>query len=288
MTGHLRPLNNTQRVQLSLITFGVALALSWMFMMRPLIASREGLRRSLGENIARVDSLIGTNSWTMNHISADVTRATLEKDHFENIVQFLEGRTRLSSTVTKRLVEPFQLIDFEITRHYQVEELYELARKGQTKINPELLLVFPDYELRPEIPSLLWAHLEASRHAVGTALAAKVSSIESFECTQGEILKRSDERVLLRFPIRLTLKGGMTQVRGFLASLPLRSKEMKAIEIAPMNDDKPALHLRGFDLLKSSPIDPTEVELLVDIDYYLIQSPVPQPVGQAPESITLE
>ncbi len=272
MTAPLRPLNNTQRVQLSLVLFGLSLAFAWMFLMRPLIKDRSELRRTLNLSMDTVTEMTGSQAWTLNEITSDLTHATFEKNQFDSTIGFLENRIQFGPQVKARLNEPFQLIDFEISRHYQIEELIDHAKKNKTSIKPNLLLHFPDYEVRIDPPSLLWVHLEAARQIVATASSAGVSSIESLDSLPAEPFSEDGGRRLVRFPIRIIIKGAMTDVREFLSAIPLRSNEFKSIGLIPLTEDKPSLFVREFDLIKSSPIAPSEVQLTATIDAFAIHS----------------
>lgn len=248
----------SKQSQAILLAGGGLLALCYFFMYRPLVSTSAALDKPL---IGLWQTLVTTNSQdqTLEGLDLDDFETTLQhaqllRARFDAVRGALLARLDLEPFITRKLSEPFQLIDFQNEREIRILELKSLAEQHSVRLDPELLETFPNYPASLGPSSLLWAQMALAENVLATAIRCGASGISKIGVRPVRAASASPgagtdfEEIL----IDLELSGEMPAVSRFLASLPLRTDELVSMGLPEGAPEKTALFIERILLLKQS------------------------------------
>ena len=151
----------------------------------------------------------------------------------ENAKQKAAARLELGATVRKRMNEPFKLVDYQIERSRQMDDISKLAKELQVTIEPAVLLGYPEHtaDINVKQTALLWAALSFTDNLLATALRCKVGVIHSLEVPLALANEPppSPAASVAEVPLQIEVTGSAASLLALLQYLPLRADELKAM-----------------------------------------------------------
>lgn len=277
-----------QRTQTVLIVCGLLLALYYFFLYRPLSKTSESLDEPL---MGLWQQLVRTNAQdqTVEGLDADDIQATLQQAQisrvrFEAFRQTLLARLELDPAITRKLSEPFQLIDFQNERQDRIADLSRLAKLRAVELDTNVLEEFPNYPVDHGVPALLWAQLVLCESVLKTAINSGNSRISRINVQPVRSASTNVEGsvYLHEIPLEIELSGSMLAVSRFLTSLPMRSDEVLALGLPEADRSKAPYFIDRLLLTKQSPEQMDGVSVRATVVGYL---PAYQPLKSAPSLI---
>jgi len=254
-----------RRNQMILLLGGLALALAYFGLFRPLAARVDALEPELA-GVAR--QLTGAQSSTngpvrpihLGDIRQRLTDARRLGAALAAAEKALLPRCSLDATNLARLKEPFSLIAFHGARDDRLARILALARERKVKLETPLVTGLPDYTATLREPDLLWAELVFAHHLVVAAIQLNAQVIQSLTVLRddGQAMTNSPWREV-RLRVELVTDGNAAH--RLLAALPLLPGELAAAGLPDWSPEKPALFLDRLLLRKQTPEKPDEVAL---------------------------
>jgi hypothetical protein len=245
---------------------GFLLALCYLFILQPMVRNAGELDAPLDTTWRRLAVTLGRSNATTLSFAAithelSETRRALEVA--ETAHQRLTTRIQLGEDIRARLREPFRLVDYQDERQRLIEDLTKLAKTRQVAIAPAVFAGFPEHTADVREPALLWAELTFVQHLLTSALNSQVSVLHALTVPLALTNAPPSEEPLplLEVPVHLEFTALMPNARRFLASLPLRTEEIKAAGLPPAATNKPALFVDRLLVRKQSPDKPDEVRV---------------------------
>lgn len=250
----------------SLLPFlAVGLAALYLFVFLPLGRKADSLDEPLNQSWRRLAAALGqTNATQLDFVALTnqlhETRAALVV--FDNARKQARARIELDEALRARLVEPFQLVDYNFESGRKMDELSRLAGAQKVALEPGVFAGFPDQRADMYEPALLWAELRFLDCLLTTAINAKVATIHSVEAALPAGPSTNNiAGTFAELPVQLELTGTAANVGRFLQTLPLREAEIRAAGLPESPTNKPALFIDRISLRKQSPEKPDEVRL---------------------------
>ena len=176
-------------------------------------------------------------------------------------------RLELSEELRSKLNANFQLVEFQIARSQQMDELVSLAKKQGVTIEPAVLAGFPEHTVEVTQPELLWASLNIVKGLLTTAVQSKISAIHSLDVPMvlTNTLVTSASWMVSAIPMQVEITGAAPAMAKFLRSLPFRGDELKSIGLPDAPADKPPLFVDGIVIRKQGPEKADEVHLTLRV-----------------------
>lgn len=198
----------------------------------------------LTHRTARVDGPL-TKAWHRLAVSLGQTNATAldflqitnqlsETRHqlavLEEAKKLASARLELTADLRSKLAAPFQLVDYQMERSKQIDELDSKTKQQKITIDPVVYAGFPEYTADMQEPSLLWAALSMTTDLLDTAVRSKVEAIHSLEVAVTLTNSVSPEIATGWAEIALQLEFTAPAQRALhvIQSLPLSSDQARA------------------------------------------------------------
>jgi hypothetical protein len=256
-----------QRAQRMMVIIAAGLLFLFFGIYQPLSSKARNLDTPLLDvwgSLAKKKISDGTGSeLNLDRINLNLEKTKKTVVSLKKSSQTVSERLALAPEVRAKLSEPFQFVDFQIEQQSRIEALDFLARDNNVALGSNVFAHFPEYTADQAQPNLLWAQLDFLDHLLGCAIRSRVTSIETVDLppVASHHLPESMEPFLYEVPIRIKATGSMESISKFLASLPVRDSEAKAMNIPVPPATKPPLFIHRFILKKSSRERPDEVHL---------------------------
>jgi hypothetical protein len=174
-------------------------------------------------------------------------------------------RLELSPEVRAKLGAPFQLVDYQIERSKQMDELDSKARQAKVAIDPIVFAGFPEHTADMTEPVLLWAALSLTHDLLQTALRCKVSAIHSLEVALAVTNSASfnGSGRWAEIPLQLEFTASGENALHVVQSLPRRAEEIRAAGLpAPERSTSPVF-IDRLIIRKEAPEKPDEVRVWI-------------------------
>jgi hypothetical protein len=256
----------SRRAQRTIIIFTLGLFLYTFLVFQPLAKKADAADKPLRaawDKLSKTHVGGSSDKLDLNEIDQQLQKAKSVVSALERAQQRVFSSVSSDSTGRLKGREPFQLVDFQIEKLLQIEEIGRAAQSNNVAIATTVFSSFPEYRADRGLPELLWGQLVFVDQLLATAVRCKVSTIESLDLPPYTAHSRgsNDAPFLYEIPMRLEVKGSMESISKFLASLPLRAPEVTAANLPEAPPDKPGLYIHRFILIKSSPENPEEAHL---------------------------
>ena len=245
---------------------GSVLALAYFFILQPMSRRADALDAPLDTTWRRLATTLGRSNATTLSFAAithelNKTRRALEV--VETAHQRVATRIQLGEDVRARLREPFRLVDYQDERQRLIEDLTRLAKSRQVVVAPAVFAGFPEHTADVREPALLWAELAFVQYVLTSAINSQVTALHTLNVPMALTNAPPSEPPLpwLEVPVHLEFTAAMPNTRRFLASLPLRTEEIKAAGLPVAATNKPALFADQLLVRKQSPEKPDEVRV---------------------------
>jgi hypothetical protein len=255
---------------------GLGLAAYYLLVFVPLVRKAHDLDGPLQTRWKGLALSLGQT----NALSLDFQQIAKQRREMRDGLNVLEvskrktmSRLELSPALKARLSAPFELLDFQNERSKQQDALASLAQQKQVKLDPTVLIGYPEYTMRVMQPELLWAALNMVNGVLETALHCKVSAINDLQVPLVGTNSPSTSANLAasEIPFMLELTGTASNLQQWLQTLPLRPDEVRASGIAEAPADRPPLFIEHLIITKQTPEKPDEVRMLVRLVGYILK-----------------
>lgn len=249
---------------------GVAMALYYVFVYVPLDHRSKELNDPLQKSWRALATSIGQS----NAMAIDFLHITNQLSETREALKSLQDaksrafrRLELSEELRGKLNANFQLVEYQIARSQQMDELVSLSKKQNVTIEPAVLAGFPEHTVEVTQPELLWASLNMVKGVLITAVQSKVSAIHSLDVPMvlTNNMVTSASWMVSAIPLQIELTGPAPAMAQFLRSLPFRGDEMKALGLPDAPTDKPPLFVDGIVIRKQGPEKADEVHLTLRV-----------------------
>lgn len=182
-------------------------------------------------------------------------------------------RLEIPPLLRERLNAPFQLVEYENERSYELDALLQLARKQQVTVDPSVYASFPELTADVTQPELLWASLPFIKGLLTSAFNAKVTAVHSLEVpvVLTKLPATNALLILDQIPIQMEFTGPAQSVLNLLQSLPLRAPELKAVGLPESPPDKLPLFIDRFIIKKQSPEKPDEMRVWLRVIGFILR-----------------
>jgi hypothetical protein len=258
--------HQTRLHQLTLLT-GLGAVACYFLVLQPLSRMAAGLDRPLAAEWKRLSEVSAeaatVTGYELTSITNQLQQLREATAQMNALRQVIWASLELEDAIRAKLIEPFQLIDFQNERYRRTEGLRTLARQRGVTLEPPVIAGFPEYTADTREPALLWAQLALADRMVETALHCRVGSIRTiaFPTVRPYLTPGTTNAELLEIPLRLELSGPMPALSLFLLSLPQRSNELRSLGLTNVPPGKPALLIDRL-LLRRLPTDKPDEVLL--------------------------
>jgi len=191
-------------------------------------------------------SLDQTNATALDF--AQITNQLSETRHqlalLEEAKKLASARLELNADLRTKLAAPFQLVDYQIERSKQIDDLDSKTKKEKIAIDPVVYAGFPEYTADMQEPSLLWAALSMTTDLLDTAVRSRVEAIHSLEVavTLTNSVNPEIAAPWAEIALQLEFTAPAQQALHVIQSLPLTSAEARAAGLpAPAYQRAPLL-----------------------------------------------
>lgn len=255
---------------------GVLLALYYAAFLRPFAHRVEALDAPLTNTW---NAFLQTNATFaacagLNLANAATRVQTLQTalTNLEAVTQLALTRLELPADIRARLAQPFQLIDFQNERVRLAESLLELAKEKAVAIDPAALNGFPEYSVDLRDPRLLWPRLHFTHQLLLAAVHSKLGGVRALNQLPTLLHDATNPRQtdLVEIPMRIEVFGSADALAIFLASLPLRGRELAHLGAAQTLTNKPAFFIDQALARKHSPERPHDAFLELTVAAWAI------------------
>ena len=255
---------------------GMALTLYYVFVLLPISHHSEELEDPLKSHWKMLSASLGQSNAAVidfahitNQLSATKEALTALQEAKSRAFRRLE----LSEELRGKIGARFQLVEFQIARSQQKDELVSLAKTQQVTLEPAVLAGFPEHTFEVTQPELLWAALAMTKGLLITAVQSKVSVIHSLDVpillTNTLVTKASF--LVSEIPLQIELTGAAPAVGRFLQSLPFRGDELKVAGLPDAPADKPPLFVDRLVMNKDYPEKPDEVHVTLRVIGFVLR-----------------
>jgi len=265
----------SQAVQRMLLLGGLFVVLVYFLVFLPLCDRVAGLNKPLEQtwHAIRRTRMVEASLKGVDFEPLDQRLRELEilSRRLGGLSNTLASRISLDAPVGAKMRQPFQLVDFQNERQLNKEELQSLAAGQQVALAPAVLAGYPEYSADLPNPELLWGHLAVTHEVLKLAVACQVTNILSVSVRPPRPLRVEESTVFAyELPAHFQMVGAMSAITRFLASLPVRAKESKALGLPELSSSKPALFIDRILLRKETPEKPNLVRLEVRLSGLVI------------------
>lgn len=245
------------RLQSLLLLAAVGLLGAYAAVFLPLTHQADALDRPLLVAWTNLLTEVRTNSVVSGLGAEDLRASRTEVESTLALVRTASEaaaeRLRLSPELRDKVNAPFQLVEFEKSRLQVVTDLRRLAESNQVAVADAVWNGFPEYTFAEANPSLLWAELAFANQLLARAVVHRPAAVTSLAVLprRSHRPRETDGRALEEVRLRVELHGPVDAVTAFVAALPLRAEELKALGHPEVPGQEPPLFLDRF-LLKNS------------------------------------
>ena len=228
---------------------------------------------SLDEPLQQAWRKLATSLDQTNAIALDFQHITNQLGETRRDLSILDGakkeaatRLELSTALRARLSTPFQLVDYQIERSKQIDELDKQAKQQQLAMDPAVFAGFPEHTADLQDPALLWVALSLTGDLLGTAARCKVAAVHFLEVALPLTnAPAAGAGTWAEIPLQIEFTASAENALKLVQSLPLRADEIKAAGLPPASTDKAPLLIDRLIIKKQSPekLDEVRVWLLV-------------------------
>lgn len=266
-----------KRIELIILSAGLALALYYLFVFWPLSKESRRLSNQLSSEWYRLatmalqsEALEGSGR---DAVAETLNRAMAANENMEKLGASILKRIALEPEVQSKMQEPFQLVQFQNARQSRIEDLVQFARANEVTLGPAVVSGFPEYTADQRQPALLWAQLSILDHVLYAAIAAQIQDIQAVQLPsiQSQASPAGAQGLLYEFPIRVEFRAPMSNAAEFLVSLPLLPEELKALGLSELRPSKPAIFIDQILVRKNSALDPDEVHVDLRVSGFTIR-----------------
>jgi hypothetical protein len=181
-------------------------------------------------------------------------------------------RIETDAELRQRLQAPFQLLDYEKSRLQMMADLQELAQGRKVRLDDGVLEAYPQHSTGLKKPALLWAQLAVVNQALTAAIVQEPRAIEAMTVlppvAHGE--REPDNGVLEELAVGLEMSGPPDSIHRFLASLPLRSEEIKVLGGREVSVPKAALFVQRI-MLRNATNNLNEAHLDIVVSGFVLR-----------------
>jgi hypothetical protein len=233
--------------------------------------------RSLGTKAGELDQPVVT-AWKrlVQLAQTNANVRSLEQGQLKNAVQQMQqaavilqasgqaakARVELDAETRTRLVEEFQLLEFDRSRFQTSTALRRAAEAKKVQMAEAVLKGLPEFDPQLTPPALHWAQLAFARQMLAAAVAATPRAISNLTLlpVRMHMNREGTEAGLIEFPMRLELAGSAVSLMTFLSSLPLRTNELATAGLAEISDKTQPLFIDRL-ILRNASANPGETAL---------------------------
>lgn len=173
-------------------------------------------------------------------------------------------RLELPPELRAKLTAPFQLVDYQIERSKQMDELDRRTRQEKIVVDPVVYAGFPEHTADMTEPALLWSALALTEDLLETALRCKVAAIHSLEVAVALTNSASTESgVWAEVPLQLEFSAPAENALRIVQSLPLRQEEIRAAGLPLPSKPKEPLFIDRLIIRKETPEKLDEVRVWI-------------------------
>lgn len=197
-----------------------------------------------------------------NAVALDFQRITNQLNETRHELALLEDarkkaamRLELPGPLRAKLNAPFQLVDYQIERSKQIDDVERKARQEKISVDPGVFAGFPEHTADMVEPALLWSALAMTDDLLQTALRCKVAAIHSLEVAVAftNASWGDSTGAWAEIPLQLEFTAPAENALRVLQSLPLKLEEIRAVGLPVPAGPRQPLFIDRLIIRKETP-----------------------------------